>query len=360
MQNDITQTSQTDLAGTVTDYSVDTAATEGISEQKETEYTNTNFSKWYGYYLTTAIKKPIDCFATWVLGKGFSCPSPRDKGILDNITGWGEDTFLSIMWNALIVKKFNGDSYTQIIRNDEGILINLKPLDPSVMKTIVGRDGLIIRYEQTSKIKQKSNKKYKPQEILHLVNDRVADSIHGTAICEAAEWVILARKEAMNDWKRISHRSTIRVLYVDEDDKTRLANLKKDYAEGIENGEVLIIPGKPEDIRFEDLKLPPVEAFLAWIRYLDNEFYRAVGIPKSLTGDVDNITESGGKMAYLNHEPNYNREVTDLEADIWNQLAIRVTFNKQASLKDSVNDTENKNNAQTGFQPNDTQAGVGK
>ena len=356
MQSDITQTTQTDMAGKVTDYSVDPQNIDGVSDQKKNEwYYDKNFSKWLGYYKSIPeVKKPIDNYATWVVGKGIITDTGT-QAVLDGITGWGEDNFLSIMWNMLVMKKVNGDSFAHIIRNeDTGTLINIKPLDPASMKSNTGGDGLIINYEQISKIEGKKPKEFQPHEILHLCNDRIADEIHGNSVIEACEWIILARNEAMADWKRISHRSTIRVLYVDEDDKERLANLKRDYAGAKESQDLLILPCKKGDAEFQDLNLPPVEAFLAWIRYLENAFYKAIGFPKSLTGDAEGIPESGGKMAYFNHMPIYNREVTDLEADLWNQVAIKVEFKEQATLTDSMNDTENKNKAQTGFQPSDT------
>ena len=49
-----------------------------------------------------------------------------------------------------------------------------------------------------------------------------------------------------------------------------------------------------------------------------------------------------------------------LEQDLWNQLAIRVKFDRPVSLMDSMQSDEAANTGQTGFQPNDTQAGVGK
>ncbi len=356
MQNDITQTTQTDMTSVVTDYSVDTAITDGAGEQKETEFSYPDYSKWLGYYKKEMIKKPIDNFATWVLGLGYTCELSRDQVILDNITGWGEDGFLDVLWNLLVIKKVNGDSFAHIIRNKEiGTLINLKPLPIEAMKTIVGADGIIIRYEQMSKVKGKTPRKYEPNEILHLVNDRIADECRGVSVIEVCEWAILAMKETLTDWKRISHRTTIRVLYVDINDKTRLANLKSDYAEAMKTGELLILPVDRKDASFEDLTLPPVEAFFTAIRYYESLIYKAVGFPKSLTGDAEGIPESGGKMAYQNHMPIYNREVTTLEADFWNQVGIKINFNRQESLTDSLQNQESKNNAQTGFQPSDTQ-----
>ena len=353
MDTDITQTDIMDVASTRTDYSVAPQNLDSPSGTNETEWGNKHFNKWLGYFRAIPeVRKPIGDYATWVVGKGIKTDMSTEV-ILEKFIGWGEDNFLSIMWNMLVVKKFNGDSYAEIVRNDVGILTNLKPLNAGRMKTITNPGGIIIRYDYT--LSDGKTQKFQPDEIFHLCNDRIGDEIHGTSVIEAAEWIILARNEAMSDWKRISHRSTVRILYVDEDDKARRVELRKDYAEAIEKGEVLILPAKKTEAGFEDLNLPPVEAFLAWIRYLENAFYKAIGFPKSLTGDAEGIPESGGKMAYFNHMPVYNREVTDLQNDLLKQLDLSVEFKEQATLTDSMNDTENKNKAQTGFQPSDTQ-----
>ncbi len=353
---DISNATYSDMKGTVTNYSVDSKTTEGVSEQKENEYTNPNFTKWYGYYdKIPEVKQPINNYATWILGRGYVAESSRTQAILDRISGMGNESFLEVMWNALVVKKFNGDSYTHVIYGDDDIdPINMKALDPSVMKHIVGDDGIIEKYEQTSKT-GKPPKDFKPHEILHLSNDRVADELGGTSVIKSAEWIILARNEAMADWKRISHRSTIRVMYIAYNDATTLATTKKNYAEAMEKGELLLLPVDPKDAQFEDLVLPPVEAFLAWIRYLENAFYKAIGFPKSLTGDAEGIPESGGKMAYVNHQPIYEREVLELETNLFNQLGIKIKFNRQDNMMTDINTQENKNHAQTGFQPNDVE-----
>ena len=144
-------------------------------------------------------------------------------------------------------------------------------------------------------------------------------------------------------------------IYVDEDDVSRLAALKRDYADAVNKGELMILPGTTKDAGFQELTLPPVEAFLAWIRYLENFIYIAVGIPKVIMGSVDSIPESGGKISYLTYEQIYSRETREMEADLWNQLAIRITFNSPASIAEGVSDE--KSTAQTGFQPQDTKVG---
>lgn len=362
MQTDITKTTTTGLNETIESFEVEEQTTDGASGLSENFYSNPNFAKNHGYYRKIPeLKKAIDAYATWVLGKGFVAEDAETEVILDNITGWGEDTIQSILWNMIVIKKVNGDSYSEIIRDKEtGELINIKPLSPDRIQVVTDEKGIILRYEYLSPDKKKPITIFKPYEILHLCNDRVADEIHGVSVIDCVQWVIDARNEAMSDWRRISHRSTIRILYVDEDDPTRLSQLKQDYAEGIDKGEVLIIPGKPTDAQFQDLTLPNYEAFLGWIKYLENFFYQAVGIPKVILGGSEEFTEASSKISYLTYEQIYTREVVDLEKDLWNQLGLRVKFNKPASLRSEMLSSEEKNTGQVGFQPNDTTAGVGK
>jgi len=344
---DIRSSTTTGLKSGVSDFSIDATQLDGIMDAPETTQTFEDFNDRYSYYnQIPELKKAIQVYATWVLGQGYES---AQKTLLENIIGSGEDTFTSILWNMLVIKKINGDAFAEIIRSDEGTLINLKPLNPQRMSVIFNKQGVIDRYEY-----QGVEKPFNPNRIFHIVNDRVGDSTHGDSVIDALKWLIDARQEAMRDWRRISHRSTIRVLIVDEDDTTKLTTLKTQYKDAIKNGEVLILPGKPGEKVFQDLQLPPVEAFLAWIRYLENAFYKAVGTPKTLAGDAEGIPESGGKMVVLTHEPTYVREVNDLEADIWNQLAVRVTFKRQASLQDNVQETDSKNQNQTqAVQPSD-------
>jgi hypothetical protein len=354
-QFDIRQTTTTSGLNP-TEFSVDAKQTDGISASGETFWYFTDWTKWYGYYNEIAeLKKAIQTSATWVLGQGYEVNNARDKVILDHMAGAGEDSFLSIMWNMLVVKKINGDSFSEIIRDpNTKMLLNLKPLSPDRIKVVFNQKGVIIRYEYLGTRDGNENQKFKPNEILHFMNDRVADNTHGDSVISALKWLIDARQEAMQDWRRISHRSTIRVLVVDEDNPTKLNYLKTSYKDAIAKGELMILPGKPGEKVFQDLNLPPVEAFLAWIRYLENAFYKAVGVPKTIAGDAEGIPESGGKMAMLTHEPLYVREVTELENDLWNQLGLKVTFKRQPSLQEGTQEQEGKNNNQTqAAQPQD-------
>jgi len=356
MENDIRQTST--ITNTAENFEVDSRQLEGISGHGETVWSNSNFAENWDYYDSIPeINKSIHSYVTFIVGQGFTADSARDKVILDHIKGAGEETFNSIMWNAKVMSKINGCSYVEIIRDPKSkILINLKALSPRNMRTIYNKEGRIIRHEQTSNFPGGKIQTFLPNQMFYIINDKVGDSISGYAVPQHVKETIDSWQEVLRDLRRVSHLSTIRILYVDEQDKTRLDEVKRDYAEAIKSGTVLIIPCKKGEAEFQDLQLPPVEAFLAQIRYYENKYYKAVGFPKSLTGDAEGIPESGGKMARVNFEPTYLREVIDFENDIWNQLGIKGKFGRQPSITQGVSDTSDKNINQTqATQPSDTQ-----
>lgn len=357
METNIGKTTITDLNSTINDYSVKAAHTDGVSVVGETYYDNENFAERYGYFKSIPeYKQALIALATWAIGKGFNADA-RTIVELGNLTGNGKDTFDSIMMNLFITALFHGDSYAEIVR-DKSRLINIKPLDPQSMRTVFDDKGRIIRYEQRTKTSNNITK-WKPHEIFHLMIDRIADETHGTAVIESCKWVIDTRNEAMTDWRRVLHRSTVRVLYIDADDTSRLQQVKTEYREAIKYGELIILPAKKGDAEFEQLEAPDVNKFLQWIQYLENVFYQIVGVPRVIATS-ENFTEAGSKVGYATFEPTYTRHQTYLEKQIWLQLGYKITFNRPPSLMENMQSDETKNAGQLGFQPNDTQIGRGK
>lgn len=351
---DIQGTSTADLSG-VTDFITTNQVTDGVTDSGENVYDSPKFSEYYGAYKELPLlKKAIDAFATWVLGKGFETDAGT-KITLDHISGRGDEDFLAVLWNMKVVAKINGDSFAEIIRDEKTkTLLNLKPLSPNNVRVVFNKGGRIVRYED----RRSKNREIKKRNMLHFSNDRVADEMGGTSVVPVVKDSIESRKEAMNDFRRLLHRSSIRIMYVDEDTPTRMANLKRDYKDAIKNGDLLLLPKGISEIP-TDLSAPQTQ-HIEWIRYLENFIYVAVGIPKVIMGSVDSIPESGGKISYLTYEQIYTRETREMEADLWSQLAIRVKFIPPASIESGMNNEADKNVAQTGFQPNDTEAGVGK
>lgn len=350
---------QTSTPSTVDDYTVDSQTTDGVTEQEFNYYDNPDFNKWNGIYSKIAkIKMSINAYATWVLGLGWTTLDSRTEANLNRIKGWGEDTFLSLMWNMLVIKKVNGDSYAEIMRNDKGTLINIKVLDPSSVRIVVGKDGVIERYEQTSKTK-KPNREIKVKNMLHFCNDRVADNIHGTSVIEAVEWNIEAQEEARRTHRKMIKRNgVVRVIEIDTQDTAKRKAFKDEWKDAIDKGDVLILPKGVAEAKDWHGSLD-TQGVIMWLNYLDNEFYQMIGIPKIIIGGSGEI-EGDSKISYLTFEQIYLREVNELIADLWNQLAVRIEFNKPASLKQELASNEAANTSQVGFQPNDTTAGVGE
>lgn len=323
----------------------------------ETYHYFTKATEYLGYYKKIPeLKKAVDALAMWTAGKGFETSDLTTKIRLRYLSGWGEDTFDSIIENMIIIKKIIGDSFAEIIRDkDTDILINLKPISPERVRIVVDNNGLIIRYDV---FKNNSWKPIKKENMLHLCNERVGDEIHGVSVIEACKWVIEARNEAMDTYRKILKRSlALGVLYIDSEDETKISNVMAKYKTAVEKGEVLVLPKDVAEIR--DAKVS-VNDFLSWIGYLENFFYQAVGIPKIILGGSQEFTEASSKIGYLTFEQVYMAEQRKLEQDLFKQLNVEIKFNRPVSLKDDIVESEAKNTGQVGMQPNEMMTQVGR
>ena len=348
----------TNLKGAVKDFSVDLGTIDTTQQAKgDTWYDFPMSAEYLGYYKTIPeLKSAIDTLNAWTIGKGVETDI-RTEIILENMTGWGEDSFLSIMKNLFMQMKVLGDSFAEIIRGEDGEMINLKPLYTGDMRTVVNAKGRIVRYELRTNGESGKHKVFQPNEILHLVNNRIGNEIHGTGVVESAKWVIDARNEAMSDERKIKHRDlAMGILYVDSDNATKRDALVTQYENAVKNGEVLVLPKDTAELK--DTKVTAQER-LRWIQYLEGFFYQIVGVPPAIANPKD-FTEAAAKTGFMTFEPIYTAEQTELEADIWNQLALRVKFNRPPSLHGVVSEDEKKNTGQVGIQPNEVTAQAGR
>lgn len=367
MAYNISNSVTSNMTNVVEDVSVNIQHPEGASNQKETEYTNPKFTQWFGYYKEIPeVKTAIDTRAIWTIGDGYKADA-RTTAILDNIKGWGTDTFDSILENAVVIKRVGGDAYIEIIRGDnpEKTLINLKPLDPSTMKTIVDPQGIIIRYEQVSKLKHDKGKtiqKFNPEDILHFTNKRVADEIHGVSDIEAVEQIILANKESFTDTKRVQHLTAFPrfAFQLDTDDPVKIEEFAAKMDNAVKFKEHIYIP--KGSVEFELISVPANATSnpLPWREHLRNYFFQVVGIPQIIMGSSGEFTESTAKIAYLAFEQSVKSEQREMITQIWNKLNLRIDLAFPASLKNEMLSDENKDAAAgTSFKQSDTTAGVG-
>lgn len=356
---DVINTSITDINGTISNFKVGSQSLDVASSTGETYWDSAKWNEYLGYYKEIPeLKSAIDSLIQWVIGRGYEAPHIKTKLRLQKLRGWGEDSFLSIMQNMLIMKLINGDAFSEIIRNDAGELINLKPLDPSSIRTVVNEKGVIKRYEETRD--KKVVQTFKPSEILHFVNDRIGSEIHGVSKIESVKWLIDTRNEIMNDLRRLMHRSTIRVLYVEIDDRNRHNQIKSQYQTALDKGELIILPVRKGEADFEDLSVPPVQVYLEFVRYIENAFYKAIGVPEVILGGSGQFSEASAKTGMMTFDQPYITEQRRVEEDLRAQLGIEIKFERAPSLTDELQRTEQQNSSQTGIQPKDSEVTLGR
>lgn len=353
-----------DLTNTITDYSVDPINTDAAGDQKETEWTNSEWSQQLAYYKKIPeLRAAIDALARWTVGKGFRSNEITTL-LLMSINGFGKDTFNSILENQIRVAKISGDSFAEVIRNKKSYLVNLKPLDPGVIKIVANSKGLITRYEQISKIKGKENKKFQPEDILHFSRNRTADEIHGISLIDSVENIILMRNEAMEDMKQLMHRHVKpRIIFkLDTDDQVKIDEFKTKADNACNLGENLFIPmGAVE----HDLLSVPTNATLnplPWIDRLNQYFFQATGVPQIIVGGSQEMTEATAKIAYLAFEQTIEEEQLYIEEQILAQLNLEIELDFPATLQNELISDVSKEESMKAATPEDTSvksAGVG-
>jgi hypothetical protein len=343
-----------DMTNIVKDITIETRTTEGPKDQEETEYLNTKWSTWFGYYkLIPEVKTAIDMRAIWTLGRGFTA-DPETTAILDHISGWGNDTFNSVLKNMMVCKRIGGDAFAEVIRDEKSeILLNLKPLDPGSIKIVVNRQGRIKRYEQITRIKGE-NKKFEPKEIFHLINKRVGDEIHGVSDIEAIEQIILANNESFVDIKKMQHRfvKPIMKFMLDTDDTTKISAYAEKMDKCVNLGENIYLP--KGTVEHEIVSVPANATLnpLPWREHLKNYFFQVVGIPQIILGSSGEFTESTAKIAYLAFEQSVEDEQKDIEEQVWHQLGLRIELSFPASLRNEMLSDVSKDTGQLNTQIN--------
>jgi len=217
--------------------------------------------------------------------------------------------------------------------------------------------GQIIRYEQVSRNKT-PNKRYKPEEILHLSRKRLADEIHGISVVPSVKWIILARNEAMNDWKRVLHRNIdpLWIFHLDTDDTSQISAFKAKMDAARSNGENMYIPKGavvPELVTTAaNNNLNP----LTWINQLNDYFFQAVNVPQIIIGNAKEFTDASGKIVYLSYEQSVKGEQLYVEEQILNQINVEINLTFPASLQNELISDSSKESDLAAVQPNDMHA----
>ena len=346
------------LDGAISDYSVATQHTDGPTGDKETTYINDNWTQQLAYYkMIPELRSVIDARATWTIGKGFKADEETTM-LLDTIKGIGSDTFNTILENLLRTMLIGGDSYAEIIRDDEENLLNIKPLDPEVMKIVVNPKGIIIRYEQISKTEGDKSILFEPEEIFHLTRNRVADEIHGISMIDSLEWIILAKHEVQKAMKTLMQRHVkpVMIFHLDTDDTTEIAKFKATNDKAHSEGENMYIP--------KDVVVPEVLAVapnatlnpLPWLDYLNKQFYQTSQTPQIIVGGSSEFTEKATSIVYLAFQQNVEEDQLYIEEQALSQINLVFDLEFPASLENELL-SDNKKDGPTNIDEGNTKVG---
>lgn len=346
----------------ITDYSTQSEYTDGASGSSEVYYVNNNWNKQYGSYKNhPEITKVIDALGIWVIGKGFETKEPEDREtqlVCDLMRGNGNDSFNTIIRNLFCVSEIGGDSFGEIIRNQDGKIINLKPLNPGRIKIISNKTGKIIGYEQLDNMGNRLGKRLPPSKIFHLSRNRVADNISGQSLAEILLWLLEAKHEAMKDYRIVQHWNVKprwkHRLKTDDPDEIAAYKAKMDANKA--TGEDIF---EPYDVAESELVSVPANATMnpmTWIEYLDSQFYEQSGVPKIIVGGSSEFVEKATTIVYLAFQQTVEAKQLYLEEQIANQLGIEVNFKFPATVQNDLISDEQKD-GELNVDPSQAQVG---
>lgn len=345
---DISQASKGDMTNDVKDVTVDTKETDGATGDFETSWQNADWSEQLGYYLTIPeLKRSIDTRAMWVTGRGIIPEDDDTKIVLERIRGAGDDTILEILTNMITIKRVAGDAYAEIIRDKNGVLLNIKPLDPSSIKIVVDSKGMLKRYEQTSRTPRGKTIKFKPTDIFRLTNKRIADSIHGISDIDVVKRIVKARNESFTDSVEIQHRFARPrfIVQLDTDKEAEINAFIKKFDAAINKGENVFVP--KGTVQADVLAVPPNSTLnsQAWRNELKDYFSQAVGTPQIVMDGSGQFTESGGKMAFMGYEQGILSEKLATEQQFSRQVFYNFKFADSVSLRPELQQDNAKDGA---------------
>ena len=351
------------LSSTITEFDIDAAPLDSPQDTKETPHTFNDFDRQLGYFNEIPeLNAVINAKATWTIGKGFTADESVTF-ICDSISGWGKDSFNTILENMIRIYYIGGDAFAEIIRDDDENLINLKPLNTANIKIITNRKGRLIRYEYINRTKDgKANLRIAPEKMFHLARNRMGDEIHGRSMITPLEKIIRYRNGAMKNQNIIFERYVAPrwIIKLDTADPTKISSFKTKMDKLNADGENLYIP--QGSVELEQMSIAPNSTLNVqpWIDSLNNYFYEASGVPKIIVGGANEFTEATAKIVYLAFQQSVEEEQLFIEEQVGLQLGLEIELTFPASLENELLSDNKKDKTNGAAQPGETTAGVGQ
>ena len=331
----------------VPDFIVDAKVLDVANAKGETFWYFSAAAQNMGYYSEIPeINSAANTLSTWSTSRGHTTEDKLMDVILPKIDGMGKDSFETLMWNHLVMKFVVGDAFMEIKRNDNGTLVNMIPISPERVRIVFEDSGRIKRYDAWNSEKWRP---IKTQDMLHSQNKRLGDQLHGTSQIDAVKWIIDARNEALITNRMLEKRGrALGIAYYKTNNTGKIAFANSAIEKAVKNGQMLGLPFDTAEIK--EFPMKSLQDRMEWIRYLETFFYQVFGVPRSIATS-DGTSEVGGINGHLIFEPIYAKEQTELEADLWQQVAIKIKFNRPPSLAPKTQENAEKNTGQVAIQP---------
>ena len=316
-----------------------------------------DFNKWHGTYRDVPeARSTIDVWCKWIVNKEIIMSSSTRK-LVSRIRGNGKQTIRKILINHKRTSKICGDSFLEIIRDKAKRTINLKMLDPESITTKASEKGIIKLYVQTitklvNGVKEVKTINFQPEDIFHLMNDPIADEIHGISELEKLDKIVKWRQQAMMDMSIVFHRYVKPLLQIkaETDDPVELAALAKQYDNAFKNFENIIIPKGVVD-EVERIAIPQFATLdpLPWLIFLRSYFTESSNVPDIIRGKSDEVSLAAGKLNVHSFIEKITIEQLEYSEDCEAQTGLKINFTKPEAIDitsgfgtDKKSDSESK------------------
>lgn len=316
-----------------------------------TTWQSKKWMTWNSYYKThIAIRAVINKLGMWAVGKGYKTDK-KTEAILKKVSGWGKETFNSVIKNQVRIEHVNGDSYAEIITSDGELLnedgsnlLNIKPLNPGRIIHEVNESEILVGYKY--KNSDGSETAFEVEEIFHLCHNRDANEIHGTGDIEVLTTFLDKIKQLDEDMAVMFHRFVVPLVIwrLNTDDETVMADFKTKSKKARNGGDDMVIPDTA--VGFELMEagkgvgkiVNPMEWRNKWME----EVIKGGGVPALIMAIEAGTTEASSKMVYLAWQQVIEDTQRNLEEQIEMQLHIKVKFEFPARIEENLGEDEGK------------------
>lgn len=303
-----------------------------------------DFNKWHGSYRQIPeLRSTIDTECRWIIGKEIKAKNKTTQDAMNRIKGNGKSTFRKVLLNQKRTSKFAGDSFAEIVRDSAGRITNLKSLNPGLIKIEADNYGIIQRYVQLNPLSNEKPIIWLPNEIFHLMNDPIADEIHGIPEAEKLLDIIKMKHQAMSDTSVIIHRYGKPTMFyeVNTDDDTEIALITSKLNDASNKFENIVTP-KGTFEKIDRVSIPQYSSIdtIPWHSFLRSYFTESSGVPDLVRGKSDEVSLAAGKLNFLSFKEKIIFQQLELQEEIKMQLGLEVEFETPREIDIEISRTE--------------------